>query len=276
MRKIEKIALKPSEIAAYYWINTIKAKLNELESEKPELGYNEKVFYNLFCYYKDADWRNVYTFLVNNLERKYKEDCQNKKVSSLKTGKGKHTEVIRALEMARDTSVPDIPMHNYEGFEEKISILPTLSVEVKKADGTIETLPVEYDPTYIIDGDKERLDFYNLLVTTIYAIQHKDKDFDSVLLLKERFCKKYIEDYNVSKDDIETVYEYFDYYMELIKSRDLLSSNGYPILLKNNMRQKDLKGLDEYWRRAIDYSNVITSPTEPENPRKKIKTRKEQ
>ena len=51
-------------------------------------------------------------------------------------------------------------------------------------------LSTKYDPCYILTGDLEELDFYNLLLTTLIVLKELDKDFNLTQELKEVFINE--------------------------------------------------------------------------------------
>ena len=270
MKNIEKVKLNPSEASAYYWINLVQEKSDDLEFEKEKLGYNEQVFYDLFKNYKDEDWRKVYLFLVKNIEKGVSELNPPKRGFVQRTNKGKHNEVNKALEMAADVSVPDISLS--QEYQQEIATLttPTTATEMIK-DISSRNLETEYGPTYIIDGDKEKLDFYKTLIATLYILEHHDSDFDSKKMFDERYCEVYMKDHDILDSERETIMENVKYYFELARSRGLVASDKYCAIFRTTMRQKDLVGLDNHFGKAIDYAKSIVNP--PEIPMKKEKKR---
>ena len=58
METRKKIELSPTEVTAYWWINSIKGKVRDIVIHNSR-DYNEHLFINIFYGYTEVDWRNM-------------------------------------------------------------------------------------------------------------------------------------------------------------------------------------------------------------------------
>ena len=113
-----------------------------------------------------------------------------------------------------------------------------------------------YDPTYILTGDEQKLNFYNLLILTIMIIHKANVMFDSLDLLGEGFCETYIK-LNKLKENQEEVKEKFNQAIEEACDVGLISVKSYSKKYFCWFREFDFVGLEQYLEEAKYYAEVI-------------------
>ena len=273
MKKVEKIKLSPYEAAAYWWINAIRGKISELSKGYYVEGYNEKRFFEIFSEYTDENWRKVFTYLAKDIEEKSKSADADGIIYTQATTKRKHVDINKALEIIADSSIADVDIANKDGKTSIISTSGNKTLVASAEDGCV-VLPSEYDPTFIIDGDKEKYDFYRLLVATLFSLDHKESDVEQTEMLREGFCEKYIEDNAMTEEEYDTVEENFNYYFDLANSRGLVLGKSSDEYFKPTIKQSDLVGLDDFFGKALNITNRIEIPRITDKPKGKRKKRK--
>ena len=260
----KEIELSPAEISAYWWVNVIRSKVKEILLYKSK-RIEEIKFAEIFKKYTEKDWRNLYLQLstliiedINNLENTgdiYFE--QN-------TTKGKHKRLNEELSKITHKSVPDIRLA-YSGSKDSeiYTNFFGASYWYQSIPATYD-LPTTYEPCFILDGDKEKLDFYNLFLATAFIVKNNESRFNSLSQLKNGFCEKYIELH--SKDNnIEDIYKRCDKVLTKAKENDIILFNWYDDYCLIHFREMDLNGLDKYLDEASIYADYIIKKQENKN-----------
>ena len=180
MTENREIELSSIEATAYWWINVIRSKVRELilsgTSDKKEIEFVKK-FYN----YTEIDWRNLYLELVKYIT----EDVNNYvpignimgiDTFSQDTDKKGHDRINAELSKIMNCYIPDIRLAS-SSTKDLVIYTNMFGACVWYKSGGVINLSTKYDPTYILTGDEQELNFYNLIVSTIAALKEKDKNF---------------------------------------------------------------------------------------------------
>lgn len=254
----EKVELSPIEATAYWWINTLKDKTRKLVLYRTK-DKNEISFANVFSDFTEREWRKVYLELINYIT----DDVSNYVPRGIvdldafnqDTEKGGHDRINRALAKITKQSIPDIRLAD-NGLKDSVIYTNIFGACVwYKSCGTTD-LPLEYDADYILTGNEKKLDFANLLLATIAVINERNRDFDSVDLLKERFCDKYIEDNNAYENSGD-VFGMFDNSFIDAYNNGLIYATWHDNTYRCAMRDFDRIKLKEYIEEAEKYADTI-------------------
>lgn len=259
MREDTEIELSSIEATSYWWINLIKQKVREIITEGSQ-NKKEATFAQIFYYYTEVEWRNLYLELTKYIA----EDVNNYVPTgniieidafSQDTDIKGHNIINKELSKITKHKIPDIRL---AGSNIKDFVIYTNASIVSvwyKSCGIID-LPTKYEPTYILTGDKQKLNFYNLLLATIATIQEIDERFTSVSLLRENFCKEYIKLNNI-EDNTSKITEMFNKSFEIASDKGIILGRYYRETYYCSFQEIDFIGLEEYMEEAKYYANVI-------------------
>lgn len=255
----KKIELSPMQITSYWWINMIRFKLRELEIEGTS-NKDEKKFLELFYNFSEKDWRNIYlklTDLINEDINNYEltRDILNPDAFSQDTCINGHDRLNEELSLILDKNVPDIRLSSNSSKDSVIYTDILGVVEWYKSCGTIR-VSNQYDSTYILNGDESELHFYNLMLATIFHLDKMDSSFKKFYELRKKFCKKYMEDYDIDLS-YEEIVEEFNRLFERACSRKILLGDSHSKMYFCRFRDIDCVGLDEYSTQAREYASEI-------------------
>lgn len=260
MPNYEKIVLSPIEATAYWWVNLIRSKVREISiygsSDKKEIKFS-KIFYD----YTEIEWRKVYLKLVKAIAKdvqSFVPDDNSDSFSQDTEIKG-HTRLNDEISKIIGKRVPDIRL---AGNNVKDSVIYTTSSSASvwyKSCGE-DKLSLKYDPSYILTGDKDSLDFYNLLIATIAIIKNIDRSSKSVSILRERFCNEYV---NLSESEINLndVIEMFNFAFDKACDNDLIMGHSSEKVYFTSFRNIDYVGLEPYLDLAGHYANAVLQET---------------
>lgn len=258
------IDLTPIETTAYWWVSIIRYKIRELidlgAANKGEVKFVEK-FYN--C--TERDWRNIYLGLVSLIT----EDVKNYETKGMDdsfwqdTDKGGHNRLNEELKILMKFSIPDIRLASTAS---KDSIIYTNNERASvwyKSCGVSE-LPYKYEKDYILTGDEEELDFYNLVISIIVVLNNQDSNFKSTTMLRKIFCEEFKKLNNLSCD-LNAIIDKFNRVFKKAGERNILlgkvwDDTYYPVF--NNI---DLVGLQDYMAAAQYYAFRILAENKRNN-----------
>ncbi len=273
--KKEEIILNPVEVTAYWWLRCIKNKIRELVVEKPR-SKDEKSFLKIFYNFSDVEWRKLYLKLINYI----KEDIDNYELKGIfgldcfnqDTDRCGHDRLNYELSRIIDKSIPDIRLASNNRKDFVIYTDLTGAYEWYKSCGT-RKLDDKYDANYnyILTGNETELDFYNLILATIIKLDSLDKSFDSISILRERFCREYQLLNNI--DNLERIYDEFNCVFNKLNDKDIVLGRFWKETYFPTLREIDYNGLEEYMIPAKHYANVVLNIlSKDENPKVKSKT----
>lgn len=267
METRKKIELSPIEVTAYWWTNSIKGKVRDIVIHNSR-DYNENLFINIFYGYTEVDWRNMYLALTKAIAHDVEGlDTTQENCFSQDTCIGGHDRLNEELAQITNKVIPDIRL---AGFDVKDSVISTNSSNASvgfKSDVLAHTLPTVYDESYILTGDQKKLDFYNTLISTIAIIEQKDKYFNSVPVLRERFCQEYIRlsDEDENEEDISY---WFNVCFDKASDKGLILGRSFDRKYFPSFRNIDFVGLNPYLPLANHYADIILEPVKNNNENK--------
>ena len=266
METRKKIELSPIEVTAYWWINSIKGKVRDIVIHNSR-DYNEHLFINIFYGYTEVDWRNMYLALTKAIAHDVEDfDTTQDNCFSQNTCIGGHDRLNEELAQITNKVIPDIRL---AGFGVKDSVIYTTSSKASvwyKSSGKY-MLPTMYDESYILTGNRKKLDFYNTLISTIAIIEQKDKYFNSVPVLRERFCQEYIRlsDEDENEEDIA---QWFNVCFDKADDKGLIHGRHFDRKYFPSFRNIDFVGLNPYLPLANHYADIILEPVKNNNENK--------
>lgn len=272
METSKKIELSPAEVTAYWWTNSIKEKVREIVICKSRDDCENK-FASIFYGYTETDWRNMYLVLAKYIAHDIEcFDKVQKNCLSQDTCIGGHDRLNEELSQITHQAIPDIRL---AGFGTKDSVIYTTSSNASvwyKSSGKY-TLPIMYDESYILTGDQKKLDFYNTLISTIAIIEQKNKYFNSVPTLRERFCQEYIRlsDEDENEEDITC---WFNTCFDKASDKGLIHGRHFDRKYFPSFKNIDFVGLNPYLPLANHYADVILEPIKNNNENKSGKVLK--
>ncbi len=260
------IELNPYQQTAYWWINIIRAKVDELYIYKNRTGKlkddGEEKFLSIFGEYSEKDWRNIYISLQDCIKNDVYNyiptgDMLHPDCFSQDTAKGRHTRLNEEISKILNIEVPNIRLANIGKKDSVIYTDYTSSYEWYKSCGIAE-LPVEYkcDYNYVLTGDLEELDFYNLVLATCLIIHDRGRNFISMDILRGVFCEEYKKHINIP-NDIDDIYKEFNNVFIAFQERIDISRFWEKIFHYWYPKKTDKNGLDCYMKLANEFASTI-------------------
>lgn len=259
MQKIENIELSPVEATSYWWVNLIKKRVKEIVIEGARYQ-SEAKFTEIFNNYTEIDWRNLYLQLVQYIS----EDVDNyvakgnlgeEDVFSQDTAKNGHDRINEEISKIVNKRLPNIRLVSDNVKDSVIYTTKSFASVWYKSSGVIK-LPTKYEPDYVLTGNDDELNFYNLLISTIVILKQENSGFNSIPLLRKEFCKEYIRLSNF-KAKLENVIEVFNHAFDKANDEGLITGRSYKETYFPNLYEIDFVGLDSYMDLAKHYANVI-------------------
>ena len=260
------IELDQYQQTAYWWIQIILAKVNELYKYKARVGKikdkEEEKFFSIFEKYDDKDWRNVYI----NLQEYIKKDVENyiptgdimfPDCFSQDTAKGGHRKLNEELSHIVNKVVPDIRLACRGRKDYVIYTSQEKAYEWYKSCG-IDELSSKYECNYnyVLTGDIGELDFYNLVLATCIFISEKRKDFNSTKILRDVFCNEYKKYYKIP-NDINEIQAEFNKVFRAFSGRIDISRFYDEDYCYYYLKEMDKNGLDAYMELANEFALKI-------------------
>jgi len=266
MEEINEIELSSIEATAYWWINVIKSKVRELvisgTSDKQEIKFVEK-FYN----YTERDWRNLYLELVNFIT----EDVNNYipignimgiDAFNQDTDKKGHDRINAELSKIMNCSIPDIRLAS-SSSKDSVIYTNMFGASVWYKSCGVRDLSTKYNPTYVLTGDEQELNFYNLIISTIAVLKEKDRSFNSVPLLRNGFCKEY-KKINKLQEELKDIKDRFNQVFESASDKGIILGSYWKETYFSSFRDIDYIGLEQYMEMAEHYASVILQKSKTE------------
>ena len=267
METSKKIELSPVEVTAYWWTNSIKGKVREIVVYNSR-DYNENLFVNIFYGYTEVDWRNLYLALTKDIA--HDVECFNR--FGQDTCIGGHNRLNEELTQITHKVIPDIRLAG-NGVKDSVIYTTSSRASVLYKSCGERVLPTMYDESYILTGNQKKLDFYNTLISTIAIIEQKDKYFNSVPILRERFCQEYIRlsDEDENEEDITGL---FNVCFDKASDKKTIVGRHFDRKYFPSFRNIDFVGLNPYLPLANHYADVILEPVKNNNENKSCKVLK--
>ena len=272
METRKKIELSPIEVTAYWWTNSIKEKVRDIVIHSSR-DYNENLFVNIFYGYTEVDWRNLYLALAKDIAHDVEcLDTTQENCFSQDTCIGGHDRLNEELAQITNKFIPDIRLAGFGTKDSVIYTTPSKASVWYKSSGEY-TLPTMYEESYILTGDQKKLDFYNTLISTIAIIEQKDKYFNSVPVLRERFCQEYVRlsDEDENEEDITC---WFNVCFDKANDKGLIHGRHFDRKYFPSFRNIDFVGLNSYLPLANHYADIILELVKNNNENKSGKVLK--
>lgn len=263
MTKKEEIELSPIEATAYWWINSIRYRVREIAISGAR-DKNEVEFAEIFYKYTEIDWRNIYLELVKCIS----EDVDNyipknySNTFSQDTDINGHERLNDEISKIIGQQIPDIRLASNDA-KDSVIYTTVSSARVWYKSCGINKLPTKYEPSYVLTGDRNSLDFYNLLISTIAVLYKTDSNFNSVPTLRERFCKEYIK-LSEPEETINDVVERFNFSFNKANDNKIILGHSFKEMYFPSFRDIDYVGLDSYMDSANHYASVILQKNKDE------------
>ncbi len=264
MEEKKLIELTPIETTAYWWVTMIRYKIRELidlgAANKKEVKFVEK-FYN--C--TERDWRNIYLGLVSLIT----EDVNNFKTNGVDdsfcqdTSKGGHNRLNEELKILLKYSIPDIRLAS-TAAKDSIIYTNSESASVWYKSCGVSELPYKYENDYILTGDEEELDFYNLVISTIIILNNQDNSFRSTIMLRKIFCEEFKKINNLTCD-LNEILNKFNRVFEKAGERNILLGKVWDDTYYTVFKNIDLVGLQDYMATAQYYAFRILAENKRNN-----------
>lgn len=253
------IELSPIEATAFWWINIMKNKTREI-SLLGTCNRSESQFADIFYYYTDTEWRNLYIHLTNSLtetiHHSHKvEEPEKTNFFKQATNIGMHDSINRMVSQAIGQDIPDIRLSSY-GSKDTAIYTNLSSTHIWHKYGSMMPLPTTYMEEYILTGNQKELNFYNTFIATVAVLNYLDTKFRSIPLLRERFCEEYMKQ-NDPFGNIDKTAQMFDYVFEEANAKKLISGKIYQKYYFPNIHEVDIAGLSPFMEKAEHYANVI-------------------
>lgn len=256
MTKKEKIELSPIEATAYWWINSIRYRVREI-AIRGARDQNEEDFFKIFYRYTEIDWRKVYLELIKYIS----EDVDSyipqnyldtfSQATDLKGHERLNDEISKII----GQRIPDISLASNSVKDSVICTTVSFASVWYKSCGE-NKLSTKYEPCYVLTGDCNSLDFYNLLISTIAVLDKTDSSFKSVSTLRDGFCKEYIR-LSKSEESINDVIERFNSCFDKASDNEIIIGRSFKEKYFPSFRDIDYVGLDSYMDLANHYASVI-------------------
>lgn len=246
-----KVKLTCIQASAYWCVNIMRNKVKEI-NECRNASDNEIYFLDLFYSYTDIEWRNIYLELVGH----FTEIAENESYKFyLDTELGGHDLLNVLVSRIINVDVPDIRLASDSVKDSVIDIKKDKAMIWYKSCGDMP-LSLEYDADYILTGDKEELDFYNLVLATMIMLTDLDLGFRSISDFRKRFCVEY-KKVNGLNDKLEDIFERFNRAFSKINERDLVTGSVYSKSFFPSITSMDVVSVEKYLDMGRHYADVI-------------------
>lgn len=259
----EKIKLSSVEATAYWWVNILKHKVREI-AIKGALNQNEVKFAEIFYNNTEFTWRKLYLELI-----KYINQDVNNYVSlsidsfSQDTNMQGHDRLNVELSNIMGCFIPDIGLAS-NNSKDSVIYTNRFIARVWYKSGSITDLQTKYEPDYVLTGDTEHLNFYNLLISTIAVLNELDKNFKSIPLLRERFCEEYKKN-KISEESIKQIIEMFNYNFNKACDKGIILGRYWKDTYFCSFHDIDFIGLEQYMDTAEEFANAILQKKDQKN-----------
>ena len=259
MQNNEEIELSSIQATAYWWINLIRSKVKEILIEESSDKNNTK-FAKIFCDFTEVDWRNLYLQLVDCITEDVNNYVPKGNVYGIDsfsqdTDKGGHNRINNAISKILQKSIPDIRLAS-NSSKDWVIYTNMFGASVLYKSCGVSDLSTKYEPSYVLTGDENELDFYNQVISTIAVLQQKNCNFHSLPLLRSGFCDEYKRLYP-SDETLDEIKDHFNKTFDKASDRDIIFGRSYKESYFANFRDFDYVGLENYMELAEHYARII-------------------
>ena len=246
---IRQVNLNPIEATAYFWVNTIKNKIREISLNKEDFSKLEIEFYNNFYKFTDKEWRKLYIELCKYIDIKVKKYSHHGMYGiddyHQETAKYYHEDINEVLSNISKTIVPDIRLATNDKEDIIITTNPYGANKYYESYGIVP-LDKTYEYNYILTGDKQELELYNLIMSVIVVMNQKGNH--SVDYLRKVFLKLYSEMYE--NINIKQAEENFNRIFNQIHDKGLLEGLSLDKEYNCKFEKIDLVGIEPYMKKS--------------------------
>ena len=189
--KKTKVQLSPAETTAYWWVNVLRKKVNEIWT-KGTKDYDENEFACTFYRYSEDMWRNLYLQLAKHLEIEIEKVSQGNtyEIDSFTQDTSIDGHGVIDDVLGKITHCPYLDLW-LSSKNELVSTIYSNEQGVSVWNGkSIEQLPRLYDASYILTGNFARFKF-KCLMKAVMSLENHIIDFHSLSFFKESFCNEY-------------------------------------------------------------------------------------
>lgn len=260
------IELSSIEATAYWWINMIKNKVRELSIQGTN-DKNERAFLTIFYQFTEIEWRNLYLGLIDCIT----EDVNNYvprgfidlDAFNQDTDESAHDRLNAELAKILNCHIPDIRLAS-NSSKDFVIYTNMFGASVWYKSCGVMPLSHKYEPSFILTGNKDELDFYNLIITTMAIIDEIDHSFNSIPLLRARFCEAY-QSFKQTDAAFDTTIADFNRLFDKACDNDIVYGRHWKPTYFLSFREIDFIGLEEYYDTAERFAHVILQrkPDEP-------------
>lgn len=260
MVKKEEIELSPIEATAYWWINLMRYRVREIATSGAR-DRNEAKFAEIFYSFTEIDWRKVYLELIKYIYKDVESYIPKNHSDAFSQDTDIEGHNILNDEMFKiiGQQIPDIRLAS-NGVKDSVIYTTVSVVSVWNKSCGVNKLATKYEPSYVLTGDRNSLDFYNLLISTIAVLNKIASSFKSVSTLRERFCREYIK-LSELEETFDDVVERFNYAFNKASDNEIILGRSCKEMYFPSFRDIDYIGLDSYIDLANHYANVILQKT---------------
>ncbi|MDE5888601.1 MAG: hypothetical protein K2H20_01130 [Bacilli bacterium] len=245
------VELTPVQASAYWCVNMIRNKVREINTNR-NVSSNEVGFLSLFYSYTDKEWRNLYLELVEH----FKEITDNERYDFfIDTEVGEHDVLNAIISMIIKEDVPDISLSS-NSENDSIIYIKNDSASVWYMSCGDMPLSLKYEPDYVLTGDQDELELYNVLVATLAMIVTLDSGFRSISKLRERFCEEY-KKANGLEDELESIVVRFNLAYKRASERGLVTGSDSSKSFFTSIGLMDISALEDYMDKGHHYAEVV-------------------
>lgn len=245
------VELTPVQAGVYWCINIIRNKVREINYSSTATD-NEICFSSIFYSYTDMEWRKVYLELVEHFMEIANNDSY---LFFLDTEIGGHDVLNAILSKVVNTNIPDISLASNFTKDSVINIKKDSAVVWYKSCGDIP-LSLDYESDYILTGNQDELEIYNVLIATLSMLGTLDPGFRSISELRSRFCKEF-KKINKLEDSLETITERFNLAYKKANERGLVNGSVYSTNFYPHIGSMDIAALEDYMDKGHHYADVV-------------------
>ena len=251
---INKIELSSYEVTAYWWIKKIKTRIKDIIANEEKYNNDEVDFAHILYNYTENDWRNIYIQLARYIEAKVNDyECEYYQG----VDKKRHNDINYVLSSFNKSLVPDIKLAGDELIDCDIYTSKGSATVFYNTRGLVP-LSTAYEEEFLLTGNKEQLDFYNLIKAVIVSLHRLDTSFSSVDQLRNEFCDIYFKkNHDCLLQDLRQIRDSFNVVMDQLSDKNLITGSWNSKNYKCLFEDMDLVGIDSYFKNAEIYTNQI-------------------
>ena len=214
----EMIELTPYEQASFWWVTRLRCKVKEILEDGYSYGSTSRVteeFYDIFGFYTEDDWRNIYLKLAPMIEEDVKRLPKGTNWFTQDEALKGHNKLNKELSSIVGRKVPDIRLSNNTSKDSILYVSQYRTCYWYKSYQRERSIDRKYPKkyNYVLTGNKDELDFYNVIKATLLLLLDDFTYSCTVDKVCNAFCKAYMEYYNIIELDSGTHNKEFEEYL---------------------------------------------------------------